>query len=331
MRSGNRFLLADSHGRRPTGGFLCNRFSEPPKRRDGTLVAFIFITVLLGGASMAQAEPLDALKLRLPDSILTWTKGEQDILYDDRTIFDYIDGAAEVYRAYNMQGCLSRRYETPGGPAVILDIFDMGSSEDAFGVFTYDQDGKELELGQGAFYRAGWLSMWKHRYFVSIYTEQETEATQAAVRELAEAVSRLIPIEGPKPRILDRLPSKGIRPGSVKFFHDPVVLNRHYYLSGDNILGIGRHIKGALASYERKEGSALLLLLEYPDPEKAGNAHAALLKHYIPEADAAGMALLENKQWCALKIQGNRLAVVLESTDQELAKALLQEVTAKGP
>ena len=293
------------------------------------MVVFLVISVLLGGASIAQAEALDEISRGLPDKILAWAKGEEDVLYDDRTIFDYIDGAAEVYRAYNMKRCLSRRYETPHGPAVILDIFDMGSSEDAFGVFTYDQDGKELELGQGAFYRAGWLSMWKHRFFVSIYTEQETEATRAAVRELAEAVSRLIPIEGPKPRILDHLPSKGIHPGSVKFFHDHVVLNRHYYLAGENILNLGRHTDGALAAYERKEGSARLLLIEYPDRDKAQSAQTAFLKHYLPDADASGMALLENKQWCALKLHEKWLAIVLESSDRELAQQLLEEVTAK--
>jgi len=293
------------------------------------MVVFLFISVLLAGASTAQAEALDEISRGLPDKILAWAKGEEDVLYDDRTIFDYIDGAAEVYRAYNMKQCLSRRYETADGPAIMLDIFDMGSSEDAFGVFTHDQDGEAMDLGQGAFYRSGWLSMWKERFFISIYAEQETEATRAAVLALAETVSRLIKVEGSKPRMLFYLPSTGIRPRSVKFFHEHVVLNRHYYLAGENILNLGRHTDGALAAYERKEGSARLLLLEYPDRHKAESAQTAFLKHYLPEADDSGMALLENKQWCALKVHEKWLAIVLEATDRELAQKLLEEVTAK--
>lgn len=293
------------------------------------MVAFIFITVLLCGVSMAQAEALDAIRPGLPEKVLAWTKGEEDTVYDDRTIFDYIDGAAEVYRAYNMQRCLSRRYETPHGPAVILDIFDMGSSEDAYGVFTHDQDGEEMELGQGAFYRSGWLSMWKDRFFVSIYAEQETEATFAVVRELAETVSLLIKVEGSRPRMISHLPSDGIQPRSVKFFHDHVLLNRHYYLAGENLLNLGLHTNGVLAFYRREQGSAQLLLLEYPDGEKAKGAQAAFLRHYIPEADSSGMALLENRKWCALKVHEKWLAVVLESGDRELAKALIEEVTEK--
>ena len=191
------------------------------------MFGLIFITFLIGSTSLANAQSIDAIKPALPDRVMTWTKAEEDRLYDDRTIFDYIDGAGEVYRSYNMQRCLSRRYLTPQGPAIILDIFDMGSSEDAYGVFTHDQDGEKLNLGQGAYYRAGWLSLWKDRFFVSIYAERETEATRPALLELAGTVASLIRSEGPKPRILSSLPDQGLQDESIKYFHNHVVLNRH--------------------------------------------------------------------------------------------------------
>jgi hypothetical protein len=300
-----------------------------PQRKDWTMAAFLVISVLLGSTTATGAEALHEIRRGLPERVETWTKAGGDTLYDDRTIFDYINGAAEVYRAYNMQGCLSRRYETPDGQAVILDIFDMGSSEDAYGVFTNDQDGEEIDLGQGAFYRSGWLSMWKDRFFISLYGEQDTEATFAALRSLAEAVSHLIGVEGQKPRILSYLPSEGIRPRSVRFFRDHTVLNRHYYLAGENILNLGPGTSAVLASYERKEGSARLLILEYPDSEKAKSARAAFLTHYLPEADASGMALVEDDTWCAARVREKFVTIVLECGDRDLARRLLDEVGTK--
>ena len=291
------------------------------------MAALLFISILLGTVSTAQA--LDQIRLRLPESVLGWAKAEEDALYDDRSIFDYINGAAEVYRSYNMQRCLSRRFEVQDGPAIILDIFDMGSSEDAYGVFTHDQEGKAMDLGQGAFYRAGWLSMWKDRFFISLYAEEETKETVAALMKLAQSVSRLIEREGDKPHILSYLPSIGIQPGSVKFFHDHMVLNRHYYLAGENILALGPRTNGALAAYRRTEGSARLLLLEYPEQAEAQSAQTSFLKHYIPEADPSGMALLENGTWCGLKRHGRWLIIVLESTDRALARELLEEAAAR--
>ena len=283
-------------------------------------------TLLFGSSSFAGAQSFDSFKQGLPDRVLSWTKGEEDHLYDERTIFDYIDGAGEVYRAYNMQQCLSRRYVTPQGPAIILDLFDMGSSEDAYGVFTHDQDGEKLNLGQGAYYRAGWLSLWKDRFFVSIYSERETESTRAAALELAGAVVSLIREEGPKPRILSWLPREGLRSESIKFFHHHVVLNRHYYLTTENVLGLGKKTDAALASYARKAGSAQLLFIEYPDGGGAKEAQAAFLRHYLPDAGASGMALLENKKWCGVRLKGEWLAIVLEADSRELAQSLLEEL-----
>jgi hypothetical protein len=294
------------------------------------MFGLIFITFLIGSTSLANAQSIDAIKPALPDRVMTWTKAEEDRLYDDRTIFDYIDGAGEVYRSYNMQRCLSRRYLTPQGPAIILDIFDMGSSEDAYGVFTHDQDGEKLNLGQGAYYRAGWLSLWKDRFFVSIYAERETEATRPALLELAGTVASLIRSEGPKPRILSSLPDQGLQDESIKYFHNHVVLNRHYYLTTENILNLGTKTDATLASYSRKTGAAQLLIIQYPDEESAKRSHAAFLRHYLPDAEPSGMALLEDKKWCGVRLKGKRLAVVLEADHRDLAESLLQEAMKGG-
>jgi len=90
--------------------------------------------------SITFAATLESFGEALPEKVMDWTKSGEDQIYDDRTIFDYIDGAAEVYRAYGMKRCFSRRYSGPEGSAMILDIFEMASPQDAFGVFTHDLD-----------------------------------------------------------------------------------------------------------------------------------------------------------------------------------------------
>jgi hypothetical protein len=138
---------------------------------------FILLTILvLIMTNASHANSLKDLGARLPKQLKGWTAEPKDRLYDEETIYSYIDGGAELYKAYNMRQCLSRRYTTSKGPSIILDIFDMGTSDDAFGVFTHDTDGKAIDIGQDAHYRSGWLSFWKHRYFVSIYMEEETVA-----------------------------------------------------------------------------------------------------------------------------------------------------------
>lgn len=293
---------------------------------------FIFLmAVFICGFSLlmiqeSYADPLQALRATLPEHIQGWSSEPNDRFFDDETIFDYIDGAGEVYRAYKMRKCLSRRYTTPNGPPIVLDIFDMQSSEDAFGVFTHDQDGEPVDVGQGGLYRSGWLSFWKDRFFVSIYMEEESVAAERAVRGLAKEVASIISREGPKPQILSLLPQKGLQPRTIRYFHHYVLLNYHFYLADENILNLGPETKAALAEYKRGQEKARLLLVQYPQREEAEKGYRRFLEAYLPEASSTSPVLLENAKWSATHLKGELLAIVLEADSRGLAESFIKEV-----
>jgi len=297
-------------------------------------VLFVLLIFLAAGSfpllmtRKSFADSLEILAASLLRQTGAWTAHDPDSTYDGETIFDYIDGAGEVYRAYNMRECLSRRYTATGLPTIVLDIFDMGSSEDAFGVFTHDRDGKTVDVGQEGLYRQGWLSFWKGRFFVSIYMERETVDAKEAAYHLARAVDSLIGDEGPKPPILRKLPPEGLQDRSVRYLHHPLLLNYHYYLSDENILNLGKETDALLASYSRGGKRARFLLVHYPSPERARGAHEKFLASYLPEGGTGGAVLLENGKWSAALRKGSLLAVVLEADSRLLAESLLREVKA---
>ena len=296
-------------------------------------ISTAFLAICVGGIFMVSitfAATLESFGEALPEKVMDWTKSGEDQIYDDRTIFDYIDGAAEVYRAYGMKRCFSRRYSGPEGSAMILDIFEMASPQDAFGVFTHDLDGDPLDLGQDALYRAGWYRFWKDRFFVSMTMDQESKTADHAARKLGEAVASFIGVDGPRPVILSYFPSEGLQRGRIRFFHDSNLLNTHYYLSDENILHLNSRTDASLASYEHSQGSAEVLLVRYPDRGKASLAYKDLLTHYLPDADAKGFALLENKKWSAVSLSGELLAIVLEADTKPLAEWLLKEIMEKA-
>ena len=293
------------------------------------LLTGVFLVMSQTAHADLRTDLLRGLQANLPSKIMAWSAEPKDRMFDRNTIFDYINGGAEVYRAYNMQRCLSRRYLTPDGPAIVLDIFDMGTSADAFGVFTHDTNGEIIKLGQDARLQPGWLCFWKDRFFISIYTEEETPAAKKAVRELGRQVATLIKAEGTRPPILSQLPSRGLRSDTIRYLHDPVVLNYHYYLSDENLLDISKDTDIALASYQRNRDAALLLLIKYPDPETANRSLTHFLKHYLPDADQAGLALLENGKWAAVRLKENLLAIVLEADSRDFADSLVTRVFQK--
>ncbi len=277
-------------------------------------------------ARQSFAQTLEALAKALPRQAGGWNAQEPDGVYDAETIFDYIDGAGEVYRAYNMRGCLSRRYEAPGEPSIVLDIFDMGSSADAFGVFTHDRDGEPLDLGQGALSRPGWLSFWKGRFFVSIFLERETAMAKQAATGLARNVDSLIRERGPEPQLLRHLPPAGLLTRTVRYFHHPLLLNYHFFLSDENLLSLGPEADAVLASYKRGEERAKLLLVRYTGTDKAEEARKRFASAYIPEGGEGAPVLLENRKWSAAARKGKLLPVVLDADSRTLVEDLLHDV-----
>ena len=277
----------------------------------------------------SHAVTLGQLSAGLPKQVLAWSAESEDRIYDSESIFGYIDGGAEVYRAYNMRRCLSRRYISPNGPAIVLDIFDMGSSGDAFGVFTHDPEGVVVDLGQDGRLRPGWLNFWKDRFFVSIYTEEETALAIKAVKALGKIIDSLISTRGKRPKILKLLPPEGLKSASVRYLHHPIILNYHYYIADTNLLHLSPQTDAVLASYQHQAGQALILLVSYPEPNAAAGAYNNFLKHYLVDADKNGTAILENNKWCAANVRNRLLMIVLEADSRQLADGLLKAVKLK--
>ena len=264
----------------------------------------------------------DDLAALVPSEFQGWTvEGDQSL--DRETIFSYIDGAGEVYRSYNLQRLFARRMSRAGRPALIVDLFDMGTPADAFGVFSHDPAGEDARVGQDSAYQGGLLSFWKDRYFVSIYAEDETAETREAVFGLAAKVAAAIPREGPRPGLVADLPLQGLNPRSVRYFHNHLVLNIHYFVSQDNILRLDQTTEAVLGQYGEKGALGRLLIVRYLDADLAREALDGFCRAYLPEGRDARAARTENGKWTAARLLWNRVAVVFDAPSETAAGILL--------
>jgi hypothetical protein len=245
----------------------------------------------------------------VPTEIAGWHGAPGWETYDRETIYDYIDGHAEVYMAYGMVRCLSRRYTGPEDePDILLDLFEQASPADAFGVFTHDRDGEEVEVGQGALYRHGWLSFWKGRWFGSVYAEGESDASAEAVLAIGRMAADSIEETGEVPPLVEELPEDGLDHRSVRFLHTQEILNGVVYLGYENVFRFGPDIDAVVGHYERAEGTGWLLLVDYPDEATAALAEGG--------AKEAGISVRRS---------GMRLAAVLAPAPQAVAEVLLAD------
>jgi hypothetical protein len=265
----------------------------------------------------------------LPIEISGWKAETEGETYDPQTIFDYLDGAGEVYRSYNFRQLFARRYVRVGHPAIVVDFFDMGTPADAFGVFTHDLEGEEAGVGRGSTYKGGLLSFWKSRFFISVYAEEETEATKDAILTLARMIASAIQEEGETPALIGFLPEAGLDRKGIRYFHTHFILNYHFFVADENILQLGPETEAVLAGYGNKTQKRFLLIIRYQDAKKAALAYDGFAQNYMPDAQKPGVVRTEDGRWTAIRLKRNFLVIVFNTDAERTAKMMVESVIRK--
>jgi len=104
------------------------------------LLILVFLVAIPSGAKGGEKMKAGA-DFSFPQEAAGWKWDGKDRVYNSRTVFDYIDGAAELFLAYGFKDLTVRRFEKLGQPPIIAEVYEMGSPEDAYGVFSFERQG----------------------------------------------------------------------------------------------------------------------------------------------------------------------------------------------
>src|SRR3989339_1479182 len=144
------------------------------------IVALFNIMMIPQGMEGAEKEKA-SLGISWPAAPESWKWDGNEEIYESRAIFDYIDGAGEVYLVYNFKNLIVRQFEKSGSPRIVAELFDMGSPNDAYGIFSYERQDEEAGIGQGSEFGGGLLRFCEGKYFVSIYADGGGVEAESAI------------------------------------------------------------------------------------------------------------------------------------------------------
>ena len=320
-------------------GILGNRLKTSLILNPGSAVFVFLVGVSAVAQTMAhtqkqvKSEILASFAVRqaLPSEADGWKTGREDQIFTRDDIFDYVDGGGEIYLAYDFQFVFVREYVREGAPSIVVEVYQMSSSEDAFGVFTHDPDGEDVDLGQGALYGAGLLRFWKDKVFVRLMADRETPEAKALIMGLAAGIVGAIPGEGPEPNLIGCLPKEGLKPKSLRYFHTLISLNAHFYLANVNILNLSPETRVAMARFERAGSQARVLLVEYPTVERAIDAERRFAEMFLIERFMADRKLppkkLEDGKYAGLSRDGRHLVIVVEADKKPDLEWLMRSIS----
>jgi len=266
------------------------------------------------------------LAILLPATVEGWKVIVKDQIYNSNTLYDYINGGAELYLSYGFKEVINRTYSKSGQPDIAVDLFDMKTSENAFGVFSHSREVVDNTFGQGSQYTEGLLLFWKDHYFVSILASPETDESKSAIFNLARKIEKSIKKEGPLPEILSLLPQKSLLRESIRYFRHYAWLNSYYFVADRNILHIDEKTDALLAKYGELGKRYILLLVEYKKNKDAVRAYNDFVKFYLPELSKRRAVQIEDGSWTAGQLSENLLIIVFNAPQKDKAINLIEAV-----
>jgi len=293
----------------------------------------MFWMVTVAGIVKAEEKGKMNQEISLPSEAAGWKWDGKEERYNSKTLFDYIDGAAELYLAYGFQNITVRRFEKSNQPPITVELYEMASSEDAYGVFSFERQDEAIGIGQGSELGGGLLRFWKGKYFVSIYADGEGVEVESTILTLGKATADSIRATGPEPKLVGFIPGKdlGLADRSVRYLKSHVLLNQRFFIAHQNILNLSRKTEAVLAPYLRDEQKIHLLLIQYSSSKEAGEAYQSFMKAYLPDAAGKDRSKTEDQKWTIARQRDEFVLIVFGASTEADAEALLKATEGKLP
>lgn len=316
------------------------------------LPAFLFISTMpnqLGG-KMRESKPT------LPKTVGLWTRPDSPQFVYAKNIFDYMDGAGELYLGYRFDHLEAYEYEARNQKGILVELYFMQTKDDAFGLLSLDWGGEPVDLSQPlqakaapknsswprALYGEGLLRLWSDTIYARIMAYQETPESKEAILSLGRSIvkDRANP---PQPDLLKNLPNTFrpdwmLRKDRASYFRSHLVLNSLYYLAQENMLDLDHSSEAVTFPYEREDSKGQkriqFLLVRYPDHEHAHRALAHFHRAYLPEhpnplqsgsSEEMVKVFPIEDGWLGYKFQDNTIAFIFECPDQETARTIINQ------
>ena len=292
------------------------------------LLIWLFLQPFVAGAA---ERPMDTLFPK-PEFSAGWLLDGAINYYDRETLFEYINGEAELYFPYGFERLASAFYQKRNDTNIGLaaDIYKMGSRLEAFGIYSNFRrpDAERIKIGIEGFVNPSQLMFYQDRYFIQLSASGATTLDRWVLETLAMAISKKIPGKSEPPREIAYLKIPKIIPGTEAYVPQ-------------SLLGYAFFRRGLTAKADHN-GKPVRILVVLEDSEasvkKALQSYEAFLKEkgITPQwlADSKGLILLAADplyQGIVLKPKGRFIAGVVDLPDPSQGEPIVNQLLFRIP
>jgi len=294
---------------------------------------------------MAEEEKVASLEALFPEQAGKWRLKQAPVTYAGRRrLFQYIDGGAEPYLTYSFKQVCAADYKMEKSETVAhIDLWEFGSVEDAYGVFTKDrptEDTSPLQIGDEGLIYQGYIYAWRDRFFLKAEPREGSPSPDDTKQLAAAILSAIKAPKAEKPGVLSLLPEKMLLRGTELFFHKQLILDNIYLTEEpieENVFHLSEKTNAVVADYklEKSEYPFKFMIIEYPDnttAEKAAKDFIILREKWgesPKQQDGLTISKDSTGLFATLAVKKNFLLGVFRCEDAQVAIELTKAALAK--
>ena len=219
------------------------------------LISYLsFVYLMLGVVQPLWASNSDGKTFSFPE-MTGWRLSGEIQTYKPDTLFEYIDGGADLYLAYDFEELRVAEYSNERKASVIIEIYHHQTPVNAFGIYSQERlpDGDFLDIAAQGYIETNVLNFLAGPYYVKMNSFKTGPDDREILLAFAKKISANLGESGTLPSILSFFPKEGKRQNSetyirknflsYSFLHSAFTVD--YELSGKKfklfiIEGLGR-------------------------------------------------------------------------------------------
>lgn len=274
------------------------------RRRQGQTVKIANLLLIMLFLTCVPGIPADQANPSILVSLLPTVEGmesaEPPDSYFPETLFEYINGAAEIYLSYDFKELIVAEYKKSDAPdSVAVEIYDMGNLKNSFGIYSAERypDNDFLSLGTQGYMEGGTLNFLVGQYYVKLLCFDCGEKSSGWLRVFSEKIVNRVEEKGGFPSALDVFPKEGRIPNTEKF-----ILR--------NVLGYKFLHDGYIVSYKSESLSFDCFVIEGNSPDEA----TEMLEKYLEAKGAESAKKIRLGYWIQDRYYHNIYLAQVEDT-----------------
>jgi len=220
----------------------------------------------------------EANEFKFPE-ITGWKPSGGIQTFTPKNLFEYINGAADLYIMYDFQELKVAEYQNEKKASVTIEIYEHKTPTHAFGIYSQERlpNANFIDVGAQGYVEQNVLNFLNGPYYVKMSSYNTGAEDREILLTFVKKVSENLGAKGTLPAILSSFPEEGKKKNSEKF------INRDF-------LGYSFLHSAFTADYELSGKKFKLFAVEGVDQKECGG----MVEKYLQQSGKTGRNIVED-------------------------------------